>query len=144
MQIQLRIWPFTPVGIFYGDLPSQIIHINNFGNLSMAHQFLPTVHPDSNQQPHKMHQWPHGVHPSLLHNTRIRSHIIHSREIRSPISQPKSTSRDHKQHYFLPLTTALKWPARKEHPLHSLRKIWPVIWQYYFSFYPWIPFPIIS
>ena len=121
--------PITPVIICHGDLPSQSIPRNDHVHSEMVQKWLPLVHPDSVQLSQKRHQWPRVIYPILPNNTRIRSHILHSGATWSPIPQAKSTARNHKQHYFLPLDNALKLYPSKYYPHHSLRKLWPEIWK---------------
>ena len=115
--------PFNPIRFCHRALSRNSIPGKNNDHWAMVQQFFPLVHLGSNQRPNQRHQWTHGVYPRLLHNIRIRSHIPHPGPTRSTIPQDKYAARNHKNHYFLSLATALKWSPRKEHPRQFIIKL---------------------
>ena len=133
---QISWTPLTLVRICHVALPSHIIPWNYCDHWATFQKWFPLVHPDSSNQPRQRHHLPHGNHPGLLHNTRSTINILHSMTTRYLLSQATLTTRNHKYHHFLPLSTGLKRSPRKDHPRQSLRRLWPETWQY--CFFPFI------
>ena len=88
--------PLTSIRICHGSLHIKSIRRNDHDHWVMVQKYFPRVHPYSGQKPQQRYQLPHGNHPSLLHNTRRRSRIIHSGATWHPISQGTTTTRNHK------------------------------------------------